>query len=73
MTRRFNTKHPQRGKSNYPKRLAARRAKGFSGNPAMLDLPALRKKQGADDDNPAIWIYHSRSGIKDRIEAPAIE
>jgi hypothetical protein len=40
MTRKHNTKHPERGLSNYPKRKARR-----SGHDGMENLRTLRKLQ----------------------------
>lgn len=42
MSRKYNTKHPERGRSNYPARLTAR---GLSKTPVMGDLDYLRNKQ----------------------------
>jgi hypothetical protein len=42
MSRKYNTKHPERGRSNYGKRLAAR---GLSMAPALLKLEPLRERQ----------------------------
>jgi hypothetical protein len=43
MTRRYNGQHPSRGRSNYPKRLAAR---NLGKTPVMPKLSTLRKKAG---------------------------
>lgn len=48
MTRKYNTKHPERNRSNYPSRLEAR---GLSKAPQMPTLESLRKKQRAHDDS----------------------
>lgn len=40
MSRKHNTKHPERGTSNYPQRLARR-----AGAQTMEDLRTLRKRQ----------------------------
>jgi hypothetical protein len=42
MSRKYNTKHPERGTSNYPARLHNR---GLGKSPEMPTLEALRKKQ----------------------------
>jgi hypothetical protein len=42
MTRKYNTAHPDRGRSNYPRRLAKR---GLSKAPQMRTLESLRAKQ----------------------------
>lgn len=42
MSRKHNTKHPERGRSNYPARLSAR---GLSRTPEMEDSATLRKRQ----------------------------
>ena len=44
MSRKFNTKHPERGRSNYPARLSAR---GHSKAPQMPTLDHLREVQNA--------------------------
>ena len=42
MSRKHNTKHPERKPSNYPDRLAAR---GLGKAPALLDSAMLAKRQ----------------------------
>lgn len=42
MSRKHNTKHPDRGRSNYGRRLEAR---GLSHAPVMADVIYLRRKQ----------------------------
>jgi hypothetical protein len=42
MARKHNTKHPDRGTSNYPARLSAR---GLTRTPAMATVESLRKRQ----------------------------
>jgi hypothetical protein len=44
MSRKYNCKHPDRGRSRYPLRLAKR---GLSKAPAMLSLDKLREIQEA--------------------------
>jgi hypothetical protein len=44
MSRHYNTKHPERGVSNYPRRLAAR---GLSKSPPLPSLAHLRSRQEA--------------------------
>ena len=54
MSRHYNTQHPERSRSRYPARLAAR---GLTKTPAMPTLENLRHKQTADywlDAHPAI-------------------
>jgi hypothetical protein len=41
MARKHNTKHPDRGRSNYPARLSAR---GLGKTPAMTDVETLRSR-----------------------------
>lgn len=42
MSRKHNTRHPERGRSNYPRRLGAR---GLTKAPQMPSLDNLRRKQ----------------------------
>lgn len=42
MSRKFHVTHPDRGRSNYPKRLQRR---GLTKAPAMTDLETLRVQQ----------------------------
>ena len=44
MSRKHNTQHQDRGRSNYPARLAAR---GLSKAPALADVDQLRRTQQA--------------------------
>lgn len=44
MSRKCNTKHPDRGASNYPQRLAAR---GLTKTPTMASVESLRKRQAS--------------------------
>jgi hypothetical protein len=46
MARKHNTKHPDRGASHYPDRLAAR---GLSRVPAMATVESLRKRQATPE------------------------
>lgn len=45
MTRPYNCKHPDRGRSNYKRRLEAR---GLTRAPELDDLDNLRRKQTSD-------------------------
>lgn len=54
MTRKYNTKHPERGRSNYGKRLIKRHLKGFSKTVTMESLESLRKRQGNRNDDSRI-------------------
>jgi hypothetical protein len=54
MSRHYNTQHPERSRSHYPARLAAR---GFTKTPTMPTLEYLRNKQTSDywlEAHPAI-------------------
>lgn len=64
MSRKHNTKHPNRGRSHYPERLEAR---GLSAAPVMRDLDYLRRHQSTDywlASHPAIaeFLAATRGG-----------
>lgn len=42
MTKKFNTKHPDRGRSQYPRRL---RDRGLTKAPKLEDVDRLRERQ----------------------------
>ena len=59
MSRKYNTKHPERGMSHYPERLARR---DLSRTPEMESLSTLRKRQDPDkkfrdDGTRAGWDF----------------
>jgi hypothetical protein len=65
VSRKHNTKHPNRGLSNYPKRLARR---GHVKSPTMQTLAALQKMQRAVPTAPSFdmyagWDYVDMSGV----------
>ena len=45
MSRKYNTKHPLRGRSHYGRRLQTR---GLSHTPVMPDADYLRRRQGTE-------------------------
>jgi hypothetical protein len=64
MARKYNTRHPARGRSNYPARLARR---GLTRAPALASVDSLRRRQATPDwlaAHPAIAeslaAYHGR-------------
>lgn len=56
MSRKFNTKHPNRGLSNYQSRLAKR---GFHKTPIMESLPVLKRRQKDIVPVPADKVVHT--------------
>jgi hypothetical protein len=60
MSRKHNTQHPDRGRSHYPDRLAAR---GLTKAPTMPDLDRLRGRQTSAD-----WL-DAHPWIKANLEA----
>jgi|SRR5579872_7029202 len=68
MSRKYNTKHPARGISNYPERLARR---GLNKAPSMMSPRDLKNRQGA---KPSTEIESSYAGwdLEQATEPPEI-
>lgn len=60
MSRKCNTQHPNRGRSHYPERLAAR---GLTRAPAMPTVESLRSRQSRPE-----WL-DAHPSIKTNLES----
>lgn len=60
MSRKHNTKHNERGTSNYPRRLKRR---GLAGTPVMETVEALQKRQDKREELTGVpyWTPGSES------------
>lgn len=58
MSKKRNTKHPDRGRSNYPNRLVKR---GLSKTPSMESIETLRKRQERREEETGFPYWTARA------------